>query len=149
MLSLKNIALYVYIGVLGMAVSFAYNRGYHHSETKWIKEVTKLNALREKEQRDKQEALNAINKEYQEKLRTIKTDSDHVINELNHKLRIKVAQAGNTNRCPIGADGKAELDREYAKRLVGITRKGDLWIAALQDTIRKLNAEQNSKKKVK
>lgn len=124
------------------------------TDSKWTKEVqreyiSKLEAT-ERTRQEVQQKVNEISKKYQNDLAALEGSTDRIIDDLRNDgklLRVKLAA---TNRelednggCLI--DGKAELDREFAKRLIGVTKRGDAWIEALQNTIIELQQEKENK----
>lgn len=98
-----------------------------------------------------QEKISKISKDYQEKLSEIEGSTDRIINDLrtsDKQLRVKLSKNSTRkqqNNCGCLTDGKAELDPEFSRRIIGITQKGDLWIEALQDTIRQMQNQQEVK----
>lgn len=121
--------------------------GYWVADNKW---EAKVNAeyithvkARESQRAAVQAGIDQVSKDYQDKMSALEGSTDRIIDDLNRdnkRLRIKVKPTSGTvqpdGRCII--DGYAELDERDAKRLIGIGLKGDAWIKALQDTIRKL-----------
>ena len=127
--------------------------GYWVADNKWEAKVnaeyiTQVKA-RENQRAAVQAGIDEVSKDYQDKLSALEGSTDRVIADLNRdnkRLRIKIKPTSGTvqtdGRCVI--DGYAELDERDAKRLIAIGLKGDAWITALQDTIRKL--QQNKEK---
>lgn len=128
--------------------------GYWVADNKWEAKVnaeyiTQVKA-RENQRAAVQAGIDQVSKDYQDKLSALEGSTDRIIDDLNRdnkRLRIRVKPTSGTvqtdGRCVI--DGYAELDERDAKRLIAIGLKGDAWIKALQDTIRKLqqNKEVN------
>lgn len=120
------------------------------TDAKWTKEVQseyiKNAEARESERIAVQGAVNKVSKDYQDQLAELEGSTDRIIADLHSdgkRLRVKLKATGGTtegiNRC--FPDGKAELDDGDAKRLIAVSKKGDLWIEALQETIRRLQKE--------
>lgn len=128
--------------------------GYWVADNKWEAKVsneyiTKLEA-RENQRSAVQGEIDKVSKDYQDKLSALEGSTDRIIADLNRdnkRLRIRVKPTSGTvqtdGRCII--DGYAELDERDAKRLIAIGLKGDAWIVALQDTIRKLQQNKEVK----
>ena len=125
--------------------------GYWVADNKWEAKVnaeyiTQVKA-RENQRAAVQAGIDEVSKDYQDKLSALEGSTDRVIADLNRdnkRLRIKIKPTSGTvqtdGRCVI--DGYAELDERDAKRLIAIGLKGDAWITALQDTIRKLQQDK-------
>lgn len=97
-----------------------------------------------------QDAIGKVASEYQEKLSALESSTDRVIDDLkrdNKRLSVRIKRTSSTesSTCRCESNGRAELDERDAKRILGITQKGDAWIKALQDTIRELQKERSTK----
>lgn len=95
-----------------------------------------------------QDAIGKVASEYQEKLSTLESSTDRVIDDLkrdNKRMSVRIKRAGTSkpSACGCQSDGRAELDERDAKRILGITQKGDAWIKALQETIVELQKERS------
>lgn len=121
--------------------SSKYERRIANETVKTLQEIESI-------RKDHQSELNRISQEYQDDLAGLEGSTDSIINELEStggRLRIKLKdyEKRNTelhNRCI--SDGYAEIDREASKRIIAITQEGDLWIKALQDTIKQMKGDK-------
>lgn len=135
---------------LGFIIMVSYKLGYDRCNNKWNKRVLNEYITKQEATQKTQEEINKISKDYQEKLSALEGSTDRIISDLNasdRRLRVKLS---NTTRqqqdnCGCLTNGKAELDPEFSRRLIRVTQKGDLWIEALQDTIRKMQNQQEVK----
>ena len=63
------------------------------------------------------------------------------------RLRVKLSattrELQDNGGCLV--DGRAELDEEFSKRLIGVTQRGDAWIKALQNTIKEMKTKKKRK----
>lgn len=131
----------------GLIYTAGFYSGSVSKDTEW-KEVIHNEYIQKSEARaDTQRAVNEVSAKYQADLEGLEGSTDRIIADLrsdNKRLRVSIkptsTTAGPDGRCIF--DGKAELDEATARRLIGITQKGDLQIEALQDTIRKLQGEK-------
>ncbi|QHJ79955.1 MAG: hypothetical protein [Caudoviricetes sp.] len=124
------------------------------TDSKWTKEVqsdyiSKLEAT-ERTRSEVQKGVNEVSKKYQEDLAALEGSTDRIINDLHNDgklLRVKLAATNRELKDNGGCliDGKAELDREFAERLIRVTQRGDVWIEALQNTIRELQQQKENK----
>lgn len=145
---LKNLKSYAIAVGFVLGLTFAYNHGYDKADTKWKQEVHNEYVEKVKATADRQAAVNKVSKQYQEELEALEGSTDRVLNDLRNdgkRLRVKLSAAtrelqGNSG-CLV--DGRAELDEEFSKRLVGVTQKGDAWIKALQNTIKEMQHKEN------
>lgn len=140
---LKNLKSYVIIAAFALGVTLAYNHGYDKANTKWEQEVHNEYVKKVKATEDKQAAVNEISRQYQEDLAALEGSTDRVINDLRNdgkRLRVKLSattrELQDNGGCLV--DGRAELDEEFSKRLIGVTQRGDAWIKALQNTIKEM-----------
>lgn len=130
-----------------MVFALGWHYGSQRTDANW-KEVVHNEYIQKSEARaDTQRAVNEVSAKYQADLEGLEGSTDRIIADLrgdNKRLRVSIkptsTTAGPDGRCIF--DGKAELDEATARRLIGITKKGDLQIEALQDIIRKLQGEK-------
>lgn len=122
---------------------FGWNIGSNSKDAEWKEVVTHEYIKKQEANKATQLEVNKVSTKYQADLEGLEGSTDRIIADLrsdNVRLRLKVKPTTGTptgdGRCIF--DGKAELDEATAKRLIGITQRGDLHIEALQDTIRKL-----------
>lgn len=144
---LKNLKGWLIAGAFALGMTLAYTHGYDKANTKWEREVHNEYVKRTAATADKQAAINAISKKYQEDLDALEGSTDRVIDDLRNdgkRLRVKLSAASRELQSNRGcfADGRAELDEEFSKRLIGVTQRGDLWIKSLQATIRELQRKE-------
>lgn len=147
---LKNLKSYVIIAAFALGVTLAYNHGYDKSNTKWEQEVHNEYVKQTEATADKQAAVNKVSLQYQEDLAALEGSTDRVINDLRNdgkRLRVKLSattrELQDNGGCLV--DGRAELDEEFSKRLIGVTQRGDAWIRALQDTIKEMQTKKEAK----
>lgn len=147
---LKNLKSYVIIAAFALGITLAYNHGYDKANTKWEQEVHNEYIKKVKATEDKQAAINEISRQYQEDLAALEGSTDRVINDLRNdgkRLRVKLSattrELQDNGGCLV--DGRAELDEEFSKRLIGVTQRGDTWIRALQDTIKEMQTKKEAK----
>lgn len=147
---LKNLKSYAIIAAFALGITLAYNHGYDKANTKWEQEVHNEYIKQTEATADKQAAINEISRQYQEDLAALEGSTDRVINDLRNdgkRLRVKLSattrELQDNGGCLI--DGRAELDEEFSKRLIGVTQRGDAWIRALQDTIKEMQTKKEAK----
>lgn len=147
---LKNLKRYAIIAAFALGVTLAYNHGYDKANTKWEQEVHNEYVKKVKATEDKQAAINEISRQYQEDLVALEGSTDRVINDLRNdgkRLRVKLSattrELQDNGGCLV--DGRAELDEEFSKRLIGVTQRGDAWIKALQNTIKEMQTKKEAK----
>lgn len=147
---LKNLKRYAIIAAFALGITLAYNHGYDKANTKWEQEVHNEYIKKVKATEDKQAAINEISRQYQEDLAALEGSTDRVINDLRNDgklLRVKLSattrELQDNGGCLV--DGRAELDEEFSKRLIGVTQRGDAWIRALQDTIKEMQTKKEAK----
>ena len=147
---LKNLKSYAIIATFALGITLAYNHGYDKANTKWEQEVHNEYVKKVKATEDKQAAINEISRQYQEDLAALEGSTDRVINDLRNdgkRLRVKLSattrELQDNGGCLV--DGRAELDEEFSKRLIGVTQRGDAWIRALQDTIKEMQTKKEAK----
>lgn len=132
-------------------VGISYKYGYDRCNIKWNKRIINEYITRQEATQKAQEQINQISKDYQEKLSEIEGSTDRIINDLrisDKRLRVKLSDSyarKQKDNCGCILNGKAELDQEFSRRIIGITKKGDLWIEALQNTIRQMQDQQEVK----
>lgn len=144
---LKNLKSYAIIAAFALGITLAYNHGYDKANTKWEQEVHNEYVKRVEATEDKQAAINEISRQYQEDLAALEGSTDRVINDLRNDgkwLRVKLSNTSRELQANGGClvDGRAELDEEFSKRLIGVTQRGDAWIRALQDTIKEMKQKE-------
>ncbi|WAK44894.1 putative spanin inner membrane subunit [Erwinia phage pEa_SNUABM_57] len=145
---LKNLKSYVIAAGFCLGLTLAYNHGYDKANTKWEQEVHNEYVKKTEATADRQAAVNKIAKEYQDDLAALEGSTDRVINDLRNdgkRLRVKLSATSRELQDNGGclADGRAELDEEFSKRLIGVTQRGDAWIKALQNTIKEMQHKEN------
>lgn len=134
------------------SILLAYTTGYDKADSKWTKEVQSEYIKATKANEDKRIAVQGevskVSKKYQDDLAALKGSTDRLIADLRNdgkRLRVQLkatsSQPNSDGRCV--SDGRAELDEEFSKRLIGVTQRGDIWIKALQDTIIELQQKGN------
>lgn len=134
-----------------LIVVIPYKFGYDRCNDKWNKRILNEYITKQEATQKTQEKISKISKDYQEKLSEIEGSTDRIINDLrasDKQLRVKLSENSTRkqqNNCGCLTDGKAELDQEFSRRIIGITQRGDLWIEALQDTIRQMQNQQEVK----
>lgn len=113
----------------------------------WQEEIHNDYVKKTEAQRATQKAVGEIAARYQEEIAALEGSTDRIIDDLhNDNVRLSVriknlrATSGGTSGCQ--PNGRAELDDRDAKRIIGVTQRGDAWIKALQDTIRELQKEK-------
>lgn len=139
----KTLKRYAIIAAFALGITLAYNHGYDKANTKWEQEVHNEYVKKVEATADKQTAINEISRQYQEDLEALEGSTDRVINDLRNdgkRLRVKLSattrELQDNGGCLV--DGRAELDEEFSKRLIGVTQRGDAWIKALQNTIKEM-----------
>ncbi|QBZ68980.1 endopeptidase Rz [Shigella phage VB_Ship_A7] len=147
---LKNLKSYAIIAAFALGITLAYNHGYDKANTKWEQEVHNEYIKQTEATANKQAAVNEISRQYQEDLAALEGSTDRVINDLRNdgkRLRVKLSattrELQDNGGCLV--DGRAELDEEFSKRLIGVTQRGDAWIRALQDTIKEMQTKKEAK----
>lgn len=147
---LKNLKSYAIIAAFALGITLAYNHGYDKANTKWEQEVHNEYVKKAEATADKQAAVNKVSLQYQEDLAALEGSTDRVINDLRNdgkRLRVKLSattrELQDNGGCLV--DGRAELDEEFSKRLIGVTQRGDAWIRALQDTIKEMQTKKEAK----
>ena len=137
-----------------LAAGLLFASGYWTADSKWEAKVnaeyiTQVKA-RENQRTSVQAEVDEVSKKYQDDLAGLQGSTDRIINDLridNKRLQLRVKPTSGTSqadgRCLV--DGPAELDERDAKRLIAVGLKGDAWIKALQDTIRKLQQEKEGR----
>lgn len=124
-----------------------YQLGHSTADNKWKEVIHSEYIKKQVATQQTQQAINKISKEYQDDLAALEGSTDRVIADLHNdgvRLRVKLKsterQLKDNGGCLI--DARAELDEEFSRRLIRVTQEGDLWIKALQDTIRELQNEK-------
>lgn len=146
----KTFKRYAIIAAFALGIALAYNHGYDKANTKWEQEVHNEYIKQTEATANKQAAINEISQQYQEDLAALEGSTDRVINDLRNdgkRLRVKLSattrELQDNGGCLV--DGRAELDEEFSKRLIGVTQRGDAWIRALQDTIKEMQTKKEAK----
>lgn len=147
---LKNLKSYAIIAAFALGITLAYNHGYDKADHKWQQEVNNEYVKQTEATADKQAAVNKVSLQYQEDLAALEGSTDRVINDLRNdgkRLRVKLSATSQELRDNGGClvDGRAELDEEFSKRLIGVTQRGDAWIKALQGTIKEMQTSKENK----
>lgn len=132
--------------VAGLLYTYGYHNGSLAKDAEWKEIVTNEYIQKVEATESTQRAINKISAHYQEEIAALEGSTDRVINDLrksNKRLsvRIKASTRGTEGECRCVSNGRAELDERDAKRIIGVTQKGDLWIKSLQDTVRALQGE--------
>lgn len=130
-----------------MVFAFGWHYGSQHTDANWKEVVHNEYVQKQEATQSTQRAVNEISAKYQADLEGLEGSTDRIIADLrsdNKRLRVAIkptaGQLQGDGRCLV--DGKAELDEATARRLIGITKRGDATIEALQNTIRKLQGEK-------
>lgn len=136
---------WLFAGALFMS---GWHMGAKEERNHWNEVIHYEYIQKEQARKDTQDAVSAVSTHYQEEIAALEGSTDRIIDDLkrsNKRLSVRVknhscSTSGGTCRCI--PDGRAELDERDAKRIIGVTQKGDAWIRALQDTIRELQKER-------
>lgn len=138
-----------FVVALVMGLTFAW--GYSVRDDKAKREALTAQITFQKEldeqRKTSQGELDAISKEWQQKLNASKTDAAGTVAKLRAdgvRLRVELADArvcAVTGRCGPDADGKAELSSRAAEFLIGQAKRADDQVEALQAVIRSLQKE--------
>lgn len=145
---LRTALPWLFAGALFMS---GWHMGAKEERQHWNEVIHYEYIKKDEARKDTQAAVSKVSENYQAEIAALEGSTDRVIADLkrdNKRLSVHVknhscSTSGSTCRC--FADGRAELDERDAKRIIGVTQKGDAWIRALQDTIRELQKERNSK----
>lgn len=133
----------------GMLFGLGWHLGSDSMDSKWKQEVQDEYVKRVEATASTQRAVNEISAKYQEDLAALEGSTDRIISDLrsdNKRLRVRIKTTGTSDgQCGFEPDGRAELDDRDAKRILAVTKRGDAWIRALQDTIRELQRKQETK----
>lgn len=131
----------------GILFTGGVHTGYNYATAKWEKEKSDTFIAKVEATRDKQEAINKISQDYQQKISDLEVSTDSVITDLREsnsrlyvKLKTSSQSTGDNSGCQL--NGKAELDETTSRDLIRITQQGDIWIESLQETIRQLQDKQ-------
>lgn len=128
----------------GALFGYGWHSGAEHMDKQWQEEVRSEYIKKSKAREETQSAVDAISREYQERLLALESSSDKLVADLrgdNKRLRVRIKSLSSTaaqGACGRESDGRAELDDRDAKRILAVTQKADAWIKALQKTIREL-----------
>ena len=133
---------------IGTALWFSYSLGYDKADNKWKQEVHNAYVSKVESTAAVQAGIGRVSKEYQDDLAALEGSTDRVITDLRNdgkrlsvKLSATTRELADNRGCLI--DGRAELDEEFSKRLIGVTQKGDAWIKALQNTIKEMQKKES------
>ena len=145
---LKNLKVWLIAGAFALGMTLAYTHGYDKANTKWEQEVHNEYVKRTEATADKQAAIQEVSQKYQDDLAALEGSTDRVIADLrNDGKRLSVKLSATTRELQANSgcliDGRAELDEEFSKRLIGVTQKGDAWIKALQNTIKEMQKKES------
>lgn len=145
---LQTFKRYAIVAVCLLGLVLAYTHGYDKANTKWEQEVHNEYVKRTEATADKQAAIQEVSQKYQDDLAALEGSTDRVIADLrNDGKRLSVKLSATTRELQANSgcliDGRAELDEEFSKRLIGVTQKGDAWIKALQNTIKEMQKKEN------
>ena len=146
---LKNLKRYACVALVVAGLVVSYNHGYDKAETKWQKEVHSEYVRKTEANQATQREVDKVSQRYQDELAALEGSTDRVIADLRSsgkRLSVKLAdttrELSDNGGCLV--DGRAELDAEFSKRLIGVTQRGDAWMRALQDTIKTLQKEKHN-----
>ena len=112
-------------------------------EEKYQHEITNVHM-------DKQRELDSISRKYQQELEALKVSTDDTISKLssdNKRLyvRVKSNSCTSNNSHRPKSTYRAELDEATVRKLITITKRGDAWIKALQDSLKEKNNYERTK----
>lgn len=131
----------------GLIYTAGFYSGSVSKDNEWKEVVHNEYVQKQEATQSTQRAVNEISAKYQADLEGLEGSTDRIIADLrsdNKRLRVAIkpttGQLQGDGRCLV--DGKAELDEATARRLIGITKRGDATIEALQNTIHKLQGEK-------
>ncbi|QQG33618.1 endopeptidase [Pectobacterium phage PcCB251] len=142
-MGLQTFKRYAIVVAFALGITLAYNHGYDKAYTKWEQEVHNEYVKKVEATADRQAAINEVSRQYQEDIAELEGSTDRVINDLRNdgkRLRVKLSATSRELQDNGGClvDGRAELDEEFSRRLIGVTQRGDAWIKALQNTIKEM-----------
>lgn len=145
---LKNLQRTFIALAIGTALWFSYSLGYDKADNKWKQEVHNEYVSKVEATAAVQAGIDRVSKEYQDDLAALEGSTDRVIADLRNdgkRLRVQLSSTSRELQANGGCliDGRAELDEEFSKRLIGVTQKGDAWIKALQNTIKEMQKKEN------
>lgn len=123
-----------------------YQLGHRTADNSWKEVVHNEYIKKQAATQATQQAVNEISKRHQDDLAALEGSTDRIIDDLRNdgkRLRVKLKSTERqlTDNGGCLPDARAELDDEFAKRLIRVTQEGDLWIKSLQDTIREMKKE--------
>lgn len=129
-----------------LGLTLAYNHGYDKADTHWKREVQNDYIKKSEATARVQTEVQRVSQKYQEDLAKLEGSTDRVITDLRNdgkRLRVKLRDTSRELKDNGGCliDGRAELDEQFSRRLIGVTQRGDAWIKALQDTIKEMQKE--------
>lgn len=142
---LKRITPWLAAIMLYMA---GYSLGYDKAETHYKEVMHNEYVTKQIATQRTQQAVAKVSQEYQDTLAGIEGSTDRIIADLrsdNKRLRVKLKPQAGVVRSDGGCESAStgELDESTAKRLIGITERGDAQIEALIKTVKELQAERN------
>lgn len=150
-MGLQTFKRYAIVAVCLLGLWFSYSLGYDKADTKWKQEVHNEYVKRTEATANRQAAVQEVSKKYQDDIAALEGSTDRVIADLRNdgkrlsvKLSATTRELADNRGCLI--DGRAELDEEFSKRLIGVTQKGDAWIKALQNTIKEMQKKKKENK---
>lgn len=142
---LKRIAPWLAAIMLYLA---GYSLGYDKAETHYKEVMHNEYVTKQIATQRTQQEVSRISKDYQDTIAGIEGSTDRIINDLrndNKRLRVKLKPQAGVIRSDGGCESAStgELDESTAKRLIGITERGDAQIDALIKTVKALQADND------
>ena len=137
----KRLIVGAFFALLVMSV---YNKGYESGYNKKQVEVIKLEQEYAKKlsetNLEAQRRLDEVSRGYQQELQDLQVSTSATINKLsadNKRLYVRIKSTSDA-KCSHRPESsyRAELDEGTTRKLIAITKRGDAWIKALQDTIK-------------
>ena len=137
----KRLIVGAFFALLVMSV---YNKGYESGYNKKQVEVIKLEQEYAKKlsetNLEAQRRLDEVSRGYQQELQDLQVSTSATINKLsadNKRLYVRIKSTSDS-KCSHRPESsyRAELDEGTTRKLIAITKRGDAWIKALQDTIK-------------
>lgn len=140
-------AFFVVALVMGLTFAWGYSVRDHKAEQEALTAQITFREQLDKERKASQGELDAISKQWQQKLKDHQADAAGTVAKLRAdgvRLRVELADArvcAVTGHCGPDSDGKAELSSRAAEFLVGQAKRADDQVEALQAVIRSLQKE--------
>ena len=137
----KRLIVGAFFALLVMSV---YNKGYESGYNKKQVEVIKLEQEYAKKlsetNLEAQRRLDEVSRGYQQELQDLQVSTSATIDKLsadNKRLYVRIKSTSDS-KCTHRPEPsyRAELDEGTTRKLIEITKRGDAWIRALQDTIK-------------